>query len=184
MNHSMAAQVLGVSAPPVAARYGAKGNEATGWLTRNGIPVPTAPNRFTHWQEHGGGRCLRLGNTEFLIEHDAADIAPSTPAATDAAWLLLRSDHSLLLEGPQWPEALSQVCSFDFRRFHDEPDMVVMTLLAGISVTLVREPRAADADADAGQLALRLWCDASYATYLQQCLQQLARPAIHAGEER
>ncbi len=179
MSHAVATPMVGVTAPAVAARYGAKGIEATGWLTRNGIPVPTGPNRFTHWQEHGGGRCLRLGNTEFLIEHDAADIAPSTPAPADAAWLLLRGDHSLLL-GPQWPEVLTQVCSFDFRRFHDEPDMVVMTLLAGISVTLVREPGATDD----GQPALRLWCDASYATYLQECLQQLARPAISPGEQR
>jgi sarcosine oxidase subunit gamma len=180
MSHAVAAPVAGVTAPAVVARYGAKGNEATGWLTRNGIPIPTRPNRFTHWQEHGGGRCLRLGNTEFLIEHDAADIAPSTPAATDAAWLLLRSDHSLLLDGPQWPGLLAQLCSFDFRRLHNEPDMVVMTLLAGISVTLVREPHAASDE----HLALRLWCDASYATYLQQCLQQLARPAISPGEQR
>jgi sarcosine oxidase, subunit gamma len=180
MSHAAIAPVAGVTSPAVVARYGAKGNEATGWLTRNGIPVPAGPNRFTHWQEHGGGRCLRLGNSEFLIEHDATVVAPSTPAPADAAWLLLRSDHSLLLDGPQWPDALTQVCSFDFSRFHDEPDMVVMTLLAGIGVTLVREPRATADD----RLALRLWCDASYATYLQQCLQQLARPPISPGESR
>jgi sarcosine oxidase subunit gamma len=180
MSHTIMAPVAGVTEPAVSTRYGAKGSEAAGWLTRNGVPVPAGPNRFTNWQEHGGGRCLRLGNTEFLIEHDTADIAPSKPAVTDAAWLLLRSDHSLLLDGPQWPDALAQACSFDFSRFHDEPDMVVMTLLAGISVTLVREPL----PADRGRLALRLWCDASYATYLQQCLQQLARPAPFPGEQR
>jgi hypothetical protein len=43
----------------------------------------------------------------------------------------------------------------------------------------VREPRSTD-----DHLALRLWCDASYATYLQQCLQQLARPAPFPGEQR
>jgi hypothetical protein len=55
-----------------------------------------------------------------------------------------------------------------------------MTLLAGISVTLVREPRATD---DAPP-ALRLWCDASYAPYLQHCLQELARPNTSPGEQR
>ncbi len=54
-----------------------------------------------------------------------------------------------------------------------------MTLLAGISVTLVREPRAGNT-----HLALRLWCDASYETYLQHCLQHLARPDPSPGEPR
>ncbi len=135
---------------------------------------------MTRWRENGGGRCLRLGNTEFLIEHDTDVASAPAQAATDGAWLLLRSDASFLLDGAPWPEALAQVCSFDFRRFHDEPDLVVMTLLAGISVTLVREPQVADAP----HLALRLWCDASYSTYLQHCLQHLARPATSPGEQR
>ncbi len=66
------------------------------------------------------------------------------------------------------------------RRFHDEPDLVVMTLLAGIGVTLVREPRRR-CNID---LALRLWCDASYATYLQAMPATLARPAHLPGEQR
>ncbi len=160
-------------------RYGMKGARAAEWLAQQGIAVPAAANRVTQWTGAGGGRCLRLGNTEFLVEYDAGSSAPAQPAG-DGAWLLLRSDASLLLDGAAWPDALAQVCAFDFRRFHDEPDLVVMTLLAGISVTLVREPRA---DGDTS-LALRLWCDASYGTYLQQCLQHLARPDTSPGEQR
>jgi hypothetical protein len=116
------------------------------------------------WNEDGGGRCLRLGHSEFLVEQDAAPV----PQADDA-WLLLRSDFCVLLDEARWPLRLAQVCSFDFERFHAQPDLVVMTLLAGISVTLVREPR----PADVSRIALRLWCDATYTQYLQDCLQHL-----------
>ena len=48
-----------------------------------------------------------------------------------------------------------------------------MTLLAGIGVTLVHEPR----HADESPATLRLWCDASYTRYLQECLQYAVRSA-------
>jgi sarcosine oxidase subunit gamma len=159
-------------------RYGVKGARAAAWLAQRGIGVPVAPNRALHWRGSGGGRCLRLGSTEFLVEYDATNAAIPAQAAEDGAYLLLRSDFSLLLD-PSWTRALAQACSFDFQRLCDEPEMVVMTLLAGISVTLVREPRPNDAG-----ITLRLWCDASYAPYLQQCLHQLARPAPSPGEQR
>ena len=164
-------QVPGVL-PARTRRWGVKGAGALAWLQRCGIAVPGAPNRAIHWY---GGRCLRLGSSEFLIEQDDANAAPLIPddAPADAsAWALLRSDCSVVLSGHPWPAALAQGCSFDFDRLRAEPDLVVMTLFAGISVTFVREP-AASTDAP---LALRLWCDASYATYLDHCLQQLASP--------
>lgn len=166
---------------PPGTRYGVKGSAASSWLAQQGVLVPALPNRFTHWSGPGSGRCLRLGNAEFLVEHDAAIGMPATSAAnsggTANVWVLLRSDCSLVLDGSSWPDALAQACSFDFQRLRAEPDLVVMTLLAGIGVTLVREPHP-----DADRLALRLWCDASYAHYLQDCLQRLAAPAH--GEPR
>jgi sarcosine oxidase subunit gamma len=161
----------GVAMPRVAARYGVKGTQAAAWLAQQGIAVPTAPNRVTHWSGNGGGRCLRLGNSEFLIEQDGG--SSSSAASTAGAWQLLRSDCSVLLQGPHWPDLLAQLCAFDFQRFHDEPGLVVMTLLAGISVTLVHEPRRADES----PATLRLWCDASYTAYLQECLQHIVRSA-------
>ncbi len=167
-------RIAGVT-PVQAMRWGVKGAGAPAWLQRCGIAVPGAPNRVIHWQ---GGRCLRLGHSEFLIEQDEPGAA--TPllhddAPEDAnAWLLLRGDCSVLLSGPPWPAALAQGCSFDFERLRTEPDLVVMTLFAGISVTFVREP-AADPDAP---LSLRLWCDPSHSTYLDQCLQQIAAPRL------
>jgi sarcosine oxidase subunit gamma len=162
----------------VGARFGVKGTRAADWLAQHGIAVPAVPNRIASWSGSGGGRCLRLGNTEFLVEYDAANAVVPAQAAVDGAWLLLRSDFSLLLD-PRWTSLLAQVCSFDFERLHDQPDMVVMTLLAGISVTLVREARPGN---DTG-MALRLWCDGTYRPYLQQCLQHFARPDQSPGEK-
>jgi hypothetical protein len=113
----------------------------------------------------GAGRCLRQGSTEFLIElDDGQQPVLAAHASFPAAWQLMRADHCLLLTGSRWPGALAQVCSFDFTRLDDEPDLVVMTLMAGIGVTLIREP---------GGTGLRLWCDASFSSYLQQCLHSL-----------
>lgn len=177
-NATMAA--AGVSIPDVAARYGVKGARAAAWFAQQGLTVPAAPNRVHRWSELGGGRCLRLGSSEFLVEHDACDSIPVPAPGEDGPWLLLRNDCNLLLDGPLWPTALARACAFDFRCLEDEPDLVVMTLLAGIGVTLVREPRRADDSS----IALRLWCDASYTTYLQQCLHALTRSANLPGEPR
>jgi sarcosine oxidase subunit gamma len=184
MSLASRAPIAGITACKVAARFGVKGAGAAAWLAKQGVLVPPSPNHVARWRDHGGGRCLRLGNSEFLVEHDVAapgTMHASTPlpdaaTGTDDAWLLLRSDASFLLDGPAFPRELAQACSFDFTRLRDEPDLVVMTLLAGIGVTLVREP------IDDDRLALRLWCDASYSTYLQDCLHQLAVPL--RGEQR
>jgi sarcosine oxidase, subunit gamma len=160
--------VLPVSA---SARFGLKGRDAAAWLQHLGIAAPPRPNSVTRWHAHealGSGRCLRQGSTEYLIELDTGSVPPPPPAAQfPNAWTLIRSDHSCVLNGAQWPLALSQVCSFDFERLHQDPDLVVMTLVAGIGVTLIREP------ATSHDTGLRLWCDASYSNYLQQCLQSI-----------
>ncbi len=151
-------------------RFGIKGSDAPALLQQLGLRIPAQPNRVTHWLPHdpwGSGRCLRQGSSEFLIELDSSEM-PALPAGGEAfpnAWPLIRSDHSQLLSGDSWSRDLAQICSFDFARLQDEPDLVVMTLLAGIGVTLIREPAATSTD-----FALRLWCDASFSTYLQDCL--------------
>lgn len=175
--NSTSIEVQGVM-PAQARRWGVKGPGALAWLQHCGMTVPAAPNRMVHWR---GGRCLRLGQSEFLIEQDDFAAAPllCADAPADAnAWVLLRSDCSVVLSGQAWPAALAQGCSFDFERLRTETDLVVMTLFAGISVTFVREP--ADADAP---LSLRLWCDASHSTFLDQCLQQIAAPSLPGDRE-
>jgi hypothetical protein len=162
----------GVQIPAVGSRLGIKGADAPAALQHLGLRIPTLPNRITHLQANepfGSGRCLRQGNTEFLLELDAGKTTV-LPAGDADAWTLVRSDHSLVLDAG-WPRKLSHLCSFDFDRLHEEPDLVVMTLMAGIGVTLVREPERA-ASLPSG-IALRLWCDSGYSTYLHDCLHSI-----------
>lgn len=172
--HAAPGAIIGVTSPHVATRVGLKGTDAAAWLAQQGVRVPANANQVTHWHgtdSAGSGRCLRQGNTEFLIEFDESGRTLAPPPAGTAAWTLIRSDFSLVLTGDHWSDALAQITSFDLQRLRNEPDLLVMTQLAGIGVTLVREP-AAEAT-----FALRLWCDASYGPYLLHCLDHLARPA-------
>lgn len=159
-------------------RFGLKGSGAPDWLRSNGIDVPAQVNSVQRWS---GGRCLRLGQGEFLVELDEAGALQPSPAVASEGvpetWMLLRSDHCVLLEGAGWLQRLALACSFDLQQLRHSPDLVVMTLFAGISVTLILEPASTTPSTDAdASFALRLWCDASYATYLDHCLQQLASP--------
>jgi len=179
MTQHASTHIEGVTIAAAGARFGVKGADAAALLLHRGLRIPMQPNRVIHWHGSdtlGSGRCLRQGNSEFLVELDAA---PQKPLAIDdaipRAWTLIRADHCLLLHGPQWPAALAHVCSFDFERLQAEPDLVVMTLLAGIGVTVIREPSPAG-------LALRLWCDPGFATYLQQCLHTISEYAAPANE--
>jgi sarcosine oxidase subunit gamma len=160
----------GAAVASAGVRFGVKGSDAAALLQHHGLRIPAQPNRVTFWlpdDPWGSGRCLRQGGSEFLIELDSFE-QPALLSPEESfpnAWTLIRSDHSQLLSGDSWPHDLAQLCSFDFARLQDEPDLVVMTLMAGISVTLIREPATASAD-----FALRLWCDAGFSTYLQDCL--------------
>jgi hypothetical protein len=175
MSHALLHPPAGATPVQVSTRFGLKGAHAPSWLTARGIPVPDSPNRIARWS---GGRCLRQGHGEFLVEVDDAGsrdpLSGESAAGEQQVWMLLRSDHCLLLEGGHWPDILSQACSFDLDRLRADPGLIVMTLLAGISVTLAAEPR----PDESSPFALRLWCDASYALYLDHCLQQLAAPSL------
>jgi hypothetical protein len=165
----------GAGIPEVGQRLGLKGSDAPALLQQLGLRIPALPNRVTHWQsgdQFGSGRCLRQGSTEFLLELDRGK-PPAVLRANETladAWTLIRSDHSLILDAT-WPRKLAHICSFDFDRLHEEGDLVVMTLMAGIGVTLVREPNHS-ATPPPG-MALRLWCDPGYSTYLHDCLHSI-----------
>jgi hypothetical protein len=173
--------ILGVTCPAVGARFGVKGADAAALLQQRGLRIPPLPNRAVHWQTGdalGAGCCLRQGNSEFLIELDAKPPAAfATHADLPRAWTLIRTDHSLLLDGAHWPRELAQVCSFDFARLRVEPDLVVMTVMAGISVTVILEPHTGGMPPS--RMALRLWCDSGFATYLQDCLRSL----VNGGQQ-
>jgi len=157
-----------------AARLGLKGADAARLLLDCGIAMPDSPNAITHGSGSLAGlsRCLRLGNSEFLLEEDTPSgaidrIRTQAGATAMRAWCVLRTDYCALIGGTDMFGQLSRIASFDFPQLLHAPDRVVMTLLAGISVTAVLE----DANAPAPQL--RLWADASFGTYLEHTLHSL-----------
>ena len=160
-----------IDTTPGVRRAGLKGREAARQLAALGIAVPPRPNQITHFLAPAAGRCLRLGNAEFLIEQDdgdtllaALDAAP--PAQTAGALSVLRQDRCLRLAGAGLFPALRQVVAFDFEGPGFREDDVVMTVMAGIGVSFVREPTP-------GGDALRLWCDPGFYDYLLECLAAL-----------
>ena len=168
---------LRLELPGVVARLGVKGPDAAQLLAQLALPVPSLPNRYSRLLPDvhaGGGRCLRLGNTEFLLEQDGADSAVAglqqALAATDLrAWPAPRCDRSLVLRGPDPGALLLQVCDFDFAALEAMPDAAVMTLMADISVILI-------CDHDTGTPGIRIWCDPGYGDYLHDCLATLLNP--------
>ena len=157
-----------------AARLGLKGADAARLLQDCGIAIPDSPNAITRCDAGstaGMSRCLRLGNSEFLLENDSPlgaieRIRTQAGAGGIRAWCVLRTDYSALIGGTALFGQLSRIASFDFPQLLHTPDRVVMTLLAEISVTAVLE-----GDASAPQL--RLWADASFGTYLEHTLHSL-----------
>jgi hypothetical protein len=160
---------LTVVAARVHERVGLKGREAAALLEEIGVEIPARANAIVHANgESGPSRCLRLGSTEFVLEHDArsglADRLRPLAATRERAWLTPRSDFSAVLTGAAPFDSLSRYCSFDFDAFIAQPDLVVMTLLADISVTLALEPETSL------QPRIRLWADPGYARYLTDTL--------------
>jgi sarcosine oxidase gamma subunit len=148
-------------------RTGLKGRGAADLLARLDVPLPAHANQVRRFTSPWNGRCLRLGNTEYLIEQDEGETglnAIDAAAEAGSAGVLgaLRRDRCFLLSGGGVPAALRQIAAFDFEGPAFGADDVVMTLMAGISVSFVREPAL-------GAGALRLWCDAGFGAYLQDC---------------
>lgn len=152
------------------ARLGLKGRDAAELLQGAGVAVPARANSILQGAPAAGvSRCLRLGVTEFIVEDDADGERVSTLAQLASngalrAFIAPRSDFSAVLSGPAVFDSLSPFCAFDFTTLLAQPDTVVMTLLAEISVVLALEP--------AGNLAprLRLWADPGYGLYLTETL--------------
>jgi len=158
-----------------AARLGLKGPDAAHLLQDAGIAIPETPNavrRSGVASLPGLDRCLRLGNSEFLLEQDQGSdaierIRSLANTAAMRAWCVLRSDYSALIGGTALFDQLARISSFDFERLLHTPDQVVMTLCADISATLVL-------DGAGPAPELRLWADASFGPYLEQTLHSLS----------
>ena len=85
-------------------RTGLKGRGAADLLASLGIAVPPRANQVLRFAGPPAGRCLRLGNTEFLLEQDDGDallraLDTALQAAPGSVLGALRRDHCFLLSG-------------------------------------------------------------------------------------
>jgi hypothetical protein len=167
---------------PTALRIGLKGKAGATILARRGLTIPAEPNSWQacRFESADDGRLLRLGFGEYLLERDAGvaalpDWHGIVIAPDEAGYLLLREDCCVLLQGGDCAALLAQVCNVDFRNLARTPHRVVLTLLAGVAVTVISE-----APGSTGAAGYRIWCDPSFAHYLFATL----RTVVAAGDGR
>jgi sarcosine oxidase, subunit gamma len=165
------------AAPPIMlsdlsclARVGLKGPQAAAWLSAQGVNVPEQIN--TWHALPGDGLIARLGITEFLIEdglYGQTTLLLKQALKIDLAGVypVLRQDAALVLAGAAVNELLLETCSVNFAAFAYDERRVVMTSMAGVSVTVIRSLRA-------GVPLYRIWCDGSFGPYLWQTLLEVA----------
>lgn len=150
------------------ARYGVKGPQAANWLASHGVAVP---NNANCWVQNDHTLVMRLGNSEFLIE-DQSDGKICEKLAADnvriaGVYTVPRVDAAYLLAGSGVLNLLSEVCALDLRAISLPENAVVMTQVAGISATVLRQQLNNEA-------VYRLWVDGTYGVYMQQVLGEIA----------
>jgi len=151
-------------------RVGVKGPGAAAWLAARGVPVPEQPNTWTLLE--GGGVVARLARTEFLVEDGfggriAARLAPELKPGTTGVYPVPRQDCALALTGTVVNELLVQTCNVDFASQARDACIVTLTLMVGVSVTVLRQTFA-------GRDCWRLWCDGTSGPYLWETLTGIA----------
>ena len=150
------------------ARYGVKGAQAVTWLAKHGVKVPNQPNSWVLSEET---LVMRLGSTEFLIEDQVGgETCKKLHADTlrePNVYKVPRADASYLLAGKGVRDLLSELCALDLRETALADNDVVMTQVAGISATVLRQ-------ALSGETVYRLWCDGTYAAFMTHTLAEIA----------
>jgi len=143
-----------------APRFGLKGRAAADWLIGQGVALPQQPN--TWLAQDDGSMVLRLGRSEYLLEGPIAQQLESAwQEGQRDLYRVPRYDAEFVLAGEKTQALLQEVCALD-TRLQAMENHVLMTLAAGISVTLIH----------AGDV-YRLWCDATYGDYMQHTLQEI-----------
>lgn len=163
-------KTLGICDVSCFPRFGVKGLNAVQWLKENKVEIPPQGNA---WIVHKPDTLvLRLGMNEFLLEDQLGGKAcealhgASQPKAY-GIYQVQRNDTALILSGSRVQELFAEVCAIDLRDPALGPNAVVMTQMAGISVTLLRQQLH-------GETVYRLWCDGTYGPYLWDTLLEIA----------
>jgi sarcosine oxidase subunit gamma len=168
-NDRQIAQVVGIGDASARRRTGFKGPAAAAWLQQQSVAIPAQPNQWVALP--AAGLVARLGRTEFLVE-DAA--GGTTCAGLDllsippGVYPVLRQDAALVLMGSRAADLLLQTCSIDFAALDASTRPVVLTSMVGVGVTIAVEPLQP-------ARRYRIWCDATYGTYLWTTLVDVAR---------
>jgi len=162
-------KTLGVTDASCFTRFGIKGPQASNWLSSQGLQIPAEKNT---WLEQNGCLVLRLGGSEFLLEdqHETNvtdKLLAFNQATTLGAYKVLRADAAFLLSGNQVQNLLSELCMLDLRDSASGANNLVMTQLAGISATILRQQLN-------NEQVYRIWCDGTYGAYLWEMLLEIA----------
>jgi sarcosine oxidase subunit gamma len=145
-------------------RFGVKGKAAAAWLAAQGLALPQQPNSWIGLAD--GSLILRLGRGEYLAEGAAArQLHTAWKNGMPDVYQVPRYDAGFLLAGEGMAGVMAEICALDTRP-ELVGDGVLMTLAAGISVTLI-------CDTHEGVPAYRLWCDATYGDYMQGMLREI-----------
>jgi sarcosine oxidase, subunit gamma len=149
-------------------RYGVKGAQAATWLVKHGVQIPKAVNT---WVLSGQTLVMRLGSAEFLIEDQAGgEVCKKLLADTQRVpnvYKVPRADAAYLLAGSDVLNLLSELCALDLRENSLLENDVVMTQVAGISATILRQ-------SINNETVYRLWCDGTYAAFMKHVLDEIA----------
>ncbi len=152
-------------------RIGLKGAGAADWLRARNVPVPERANSWSALP--GEGIVARLGRGEFLLEdglHGSVTPGIERELAIPAAGVypVLRQDAALMMRGDAVHEVLAQTCSIDLLSIPPQERAVALTMMAGISVTVIGVSSVHAAP------CFRVWCDGTYGTYLWETLLGIA----------
>ncbi len=162
-------KVLGVADVSCLARYGVKGPNAMQWLVDHEIAIPSIPNGWT--VSTSKTLVLRLGSSEFLVEDQLGGstcsrlVSDATRAAS--VYKVPRADAAFVVSGSEALNLLSELCPLDLREKSLSTHHLVMTQVAGISATIIRQTLN-------GESIYRIWCDGTYGSYMWAVLIEIA----------
>lgn len=162
-------KVLGVADVSCFSRYGVKGPNATQWLVDHGIAIPTNANAWTLCEQKT--LVLRLGSSEFLIEDQLGGAACSRLASDTtrvaSVYKVPRADAAFIVSGSEALNLFSELCALDLREKSLAAKDLIMTQVAGISATMIRQTLNAEP-------VYRIWCDGTYGPYMWEVLIEIA----------
>ena len=162
-------KILGVTDVSCLSRYGVKGAQAAKWLADRQVTTTDSINSWTVSDQNT--LVLRLGGSEFLLEDQfggttCARLGRDTNRVPNV-YIVPRADAAFILSGSEVLNMLSELCSLDLREKSLGAQELIMTQVAGISATVLRQ------DLN-GEQVYRIWCDGTYGPYLWDVMLEIA----------